>query len=126
MIEGPPGSGKSSLALALIDRGAILVGDDAVGLARRGECVWALPPPNIAGLLEIAGVGIVTLPTCEAPLSLVLALGAPFERLPEPETARFEGVDIPRLAVARAGRPELLAEWALRIHGLPLPGPCDN
>ncbi|MEC7623469.1 MAG: serine kinase, partial [Pseudomonadota bacterium] len=36
LIEGPPGAGKSSLALALIDRGATLVGDDAVTLDRRG------------------------------------------------------------------------------------------
>ena len=48
LIEGPPGAGKSSLALALIDRGATLVGDDAVTLDRRGEAVHALPPPNTA------------------------------------------------------------------------------
>ena len=36
LIEGAPGSGKSSLALALIDRGAVLVGDDGVTLAAQG------------------------------------------------------------------------------------------
>src|SRR3546814_11755709 len=35
LIIGPPGSGKTSLALALIDRGATLIGDDGVALARR-------------------------------------------------------------------------------------------
>lgn len=38
LIEGPPGSGKSSLALSLIDRGAMLIGDDSVLLeARHGR-----------------------------------------------------------------------------------------
>ena len=58
LLEGPPGSGKSSLALALIDRGARLIGDDGLRLVRRGKDVMAEPPPNIAGKLEIRGVGI--------------------------------------------------------------------
>ena len=36
LIEGEPGAGKSSLALALIDRGAQLIGDDGVALRRVG------------------------------------------------------------------------------------------
>ncbi|HSF13162.1 MAG TPA: serine kinase, partial [Erythrobacter sp.] len=52
LIEGPPGSGKSSLALALIDRGAGLIGDDAVTVAPESGLLIAAPPPNIAGLLE--------------------------------------------------------------------------
>ena len=46
LIEGAPGSGKSSLALALIDRGAALIGDDGVALSLRGGRLWAAPPPN--------------------------------------------------------------------------------
>jgi serine kinase of HPr protein (carbohydrate metabolism regulator) len=53
LIEGPSGSGKSSLALALIDRGAVLIGDDGVRLEGRGSRLHAFPPPNIEGLLEV-------------------------------------------------------------------------
>lgn len=123
LIEGPPGSGKSSLALALIDRGAGLIGDDGVTLTRKGEVLLASPPPRIAGLLEVRGVGIVTLPTATAaPVALILALGGPpAERLPAPPlpTRLIAGVSVPVLAfdpgtIAAAPR----AEWALREHGL--------
>ena len=86
LIEGPPGSGKSTLALELIDRGAVLVGDDGVGLDLRDEVLWAVPPPNIAGKLEIRGVGIVDLPCTEAPVALALQLTETAPRLPEPST----------------------------------------
>ena len=49
LIEGPPGAGKSSLALALIDRGATLIGDDGVALEEREGTLWALPAPATAG-----------------------------------------------------------------------------
>jgi len=121
LIEGSPGSGKSSLALALIDRGAVLVGDDGVELENRAGRLWALPPPNIAGMLEVRGVGIVTLPAAPAPLALVLALGDAADRLPEPRTHEIEGVAIPSLAFSADGPASALrAEWALRLHGLPL------
>ena len=74
LIEGAPGSGKSSLALALIDRGAVLVGDDAVTLESRDGRLHAAPPPNIAGLIEIRNVGLVELPAVSAPLALVIRL----------------------------------------------------
>lgn len=124
LIEGPPGCGKSSLALALIDRGAGLIGDDAVTLSVDGAGrLIAAPPPNIAGLLEVRGVGVVRLAiAAPAPVALILALsGAPPERLPEtPLPAReIAGVAIPVLVFA----PDPLAsavraEWALRLHGL--------
>ena len=62
LIRGAPGSGKSSLALALIDRGAVLVGDDGVELSPQGEQLHASPPPNTAGLLEVRNVGLIKLP----------------------------------------------------------------
>lgn len=122
LITGEPGVGKSALALALIDRGAVLVGDDGVLLEPRAGALWAHPAPMIAGKLEIRGVGIVTLAAASAPLCLWLALGAEPERLPEPVPARIEGFALPRL-VMRADDPHaaLRAEWALRLHGLPLP-----
>ena len=125
ILEGPPGSGKSSLALALIDRGATLIGDDGVALAREGSRVLASPPPNIAGLLEIRGVGLVTLPTAaEMPLALILSLVGEghAERLPGTLVTRdFFGVPIPVLPFAPGTiAPAARTEWALRQHGLAL------
>lgn len=121
-IEGPSGSGKSSLALALIDRGAGLIGDDGIAVARHGSRVMASPPPNIAGLIELRGIGIVTLPLAgPAPLALILKLGdEPGERMPEHLPTRdVLGCEIPVLAFAPGDiAPALRAEWALRLHGL--------
>jgi HPr Serine kinase C-terminal domain len=75
LIEGSSGSGKSSLALALIDRGAVLVGDDGVRLETHGERLNAFPPPSIAGLLEVRNLGLLTFPTAaDLPIALVLRL----------------------------------------------------
>ena len=120
-IEGPPGSGKSALALALIDRGAHLIGDDGVTLTRTDTAIIAAPPPNIAGLIEVHGVGLVTLPVAPpAPLALVLTLGAPVDRLPSAAPARdILGIAIPCLPFDPGTiAPALRAEWALKQHGL--------
>lgn len=120
LIEGPPGSGKSSLALALIDRGAQLVGDDGVTLAARGGRLWVCPPPNIAGKLEIRNVGIVELDAAEAPLSLAILLREQAPRYVEQaETVEIEDFTIP-LVLLWPDSPVLpqRAEWALRLHGL--------
>jgi serine kinase of HPr protein (carbohydrate metabolism regulator) len=120
LIEGSPGSGKSSLALALIDRGAMLVGDDGVTLESRHGRLWASPPPNIDGLIEVRNVGLVRLPTGSAPLALVLQLDEGAPRLPE-AAARGEraGHVLPllRLHPASPALP-LRAEFALKVHGL--------
>ena len=126
LIEGPPGSGKSSLALALIDRGAVLIGDDGVRIGRDGEGhsarLIAHPPPNIAGLIELRGIGILTLPLAPpAPVALILALGgAPGERLPETlEQRALLGLAVPVLRFDPGTiAPAVRAEWALRLHGL--------
>ena len=124
LIEGPPGSGKSSLALALIDRGAGLIGDDAVTLTAESGRLLASPPPNIAGLIEVRGIGLVRLPLAHpSPVSLILTLGGPQTpaRLPElPLPARMiAGVAVPVLAFDPGPiAPALRAEWALRQHGL--------
>jgi hypothetical protein len=123
LIEGPPGSGKSTLALALIERGAGLIGDDGVTLTAADGVLIASPPPNIAGLLELRGVGLATLPLAPpAPVALILTLGGPPpERLPETPlpTRKIAGVAIPVLAFEPGPlAPAVRAEWALRLHGL--------
>ncbi|RGP40896.1 HPr kinase/phosphorylase [Altererythrobacter insulae] len=122
LFEGAPGSGKSSLALALIDRGAVLVGDDGVTIADAGGQLVLSPPPNISGKLEVRGVGIVEVDATSAPLALILALDPDAPRYPETKATRtIRGCRVPVLPF-RAGdaAQALRAEWALRIHGLSL------
>lgn len=123
LIEGPPGAGKSSLALALIDRGATLVGDDAVTLDRRGEVVHALPPPNTAGLVDIRNVGIVEMPTTHGPVALILTLDPAAARFPLAIAERtLAGIAVPALPFVPGDAVQALrAEAALQRHGLPLP-----
>lgn len=123
LIAGPPGSGKSSLALALIDRGAVLIGDDAVAVSARGGHAWAAPPPNTAGMIEVRNVGIVELATVEAPVALMLTLDPEAPRFPmEIETRTLAGMDVPVLPF-RAGDSAQAprTEYALQKHGLPFP-----
>ena len=118
LIRGESGAGKSSLALALIERAgcrgmfAALVGDDRVRLHRRHGRIVARPHPAIAGRVEIRGHGIVAvdhLPACV--LRLVVDLAAAGPRLPdEPEPdAALLGVALPRLRIDRATRDSGLA-----------------
>src|SRR5687767_4171933 len=119
LIEGPPGSGKSSLALALIDRGAVLVGDDGVLMELRDQQLWALPPSAIHGLLEIRNVALASLPAEAAPVALVLRLDPDAPRFVETaEAIELAGAELPliRLWPDTPALP-LRAEWALKLHG---------
>lgn len=121
LIEGEPGRGKSSLALALIDRGAVLIGDDGVEIERQESQLIASPPPNITGKLEIRHVGIVELPVMSAPLALAVELIDASDAAPQRFHAslprrEFLGVPTPYLALpAHDYTLPLRVEWALRL-----------
>lgn len=102
LLRGPPGAGKSDLALRLIDGGATLVADDQALLCRRGERILIGPPATIAGLIEVRGIGIVRLDWCEAPLGLIVDLkrDTPIVRLPEADSEMVLGLAVPRIALA--------------------------
>ena len=120
LIEGASGSGKSDLALRLIDRGARLVSDDYTIVQRRGERLVARAPTTIAGRIEVRGVGIVTLPFAdEVPVGLIVSIGPAVARLPETERRLVAGVLVPVLAIAphEASAP-IKIEHALALHGL--------
>ena len=98
LLRGPSGSGKSDLALRLIEGGAVLVSDDQVAVARDGSVLCAAPPDPIAGKLEVRGLGIVELPyKVGVPLALVADLrpAAEIARLPEPKQETLQGVQLP-------------------------------
>ncbi len=103
LIRGVSGAGKSDFALRLIDRGARLVADDQTELRRDGARLMATAPGASAGRLEVRGLGIVEVPhQAQAEVCLVVDLVSTdnVERLPEPETVTFQGVQLPRLALA--------------------------
>jgi serine kinase of HPr protein (carbohydrate metabolism regulator) len=103
LIRGPSGSGKSDLALRLMDRGALLVADDQTELAAKDGRLIASAPAAIAGLVEARGVGVVRVPHRPwAPLALVVDLVRPdrVERLPEAVAASFLGQEVPLLHLA--------------------------
>jgi HPr kinase/phosphorylase len=87
LIAGPAGSGKSDLALRLIDHGAKLVADDQTELSVRDDALWAAPPGSVAGLFEIRHVGLVKMPyEVETRVALYVELALlhdKLERLPE-------------------------------------------
>jgi len=101
LITGPPGSGKSDLALRLIDRGAVLVADDRVVLTRDGDRVVAGPPSALAGLIEVRGVGVIAADhRAGVAVALVVDLARSPERLPEPASVVLAGVAVACAALA--------------------------
>lgn len=123
LIEGAPGAGKSSLALALIDRGATLVGDDGVMLDVQAGRLIAAPHPQIAGKLEVRNVGLIDFPVSPpVPVALVLRLDAAAPRfIAEAGRITVEGVDMPLVELwPHSPVLALRAEIALNVHGLPI------
>lgn len=102
LLCGASGSGKSDLALRLIDRGAELVSDDQVLLTRDGDTLRASPPATIAGKIEVRGLGILAMPHRTAmPVSLLIQLDDPIARMPLDARSRtLAGVEVPAIALA--------------------------
>ena len=118
LLLGQSGSGKSDLALRLIDRGAALISDDSV-LVEAGDPIPLLrTAPNIAGLIEIRGVGIVKMPFADSiALHLAVAIVDIVERVPpEQQSIRIAGSEI-RFMLISAFEPSAVikVEQALRI-----------
>ena len=101
LITGPSGSGKSDLALRLIDRGFILVSDDRTIVRRDGDRLLASAPPQIAGKLEIRGIGIIEMEAAsDVPIALIVELTGDIQRLPEDSRERpILGVALPLVTI---------------------------
>ncbi|MBP6952104.1 MAG: HPr kinase/phosphatase C-terminal domain-containing protein [Alphaproteobacteria bacterium] len=104
LISGKPGVGKSSLALQLIDRGALLITDDQTLINLTRDVLFVFAPPSLKGLMEVRGVGICTFPYQEtAPLALCVDIcdeKLP-DRLPEPIFIEYYGVKVPCLKLIK-------------------------
>lgn len=100
LIAGRPGSGKSDLALRLIDRGATLVSDDYTIVARSGSGLVATPPETIKGRMEVRGIGLVDMPhLAGVPVALMVTVEEEVPRMPEPgETRLVAGIALPMMA----------------------------
>src|SRR5688500_12410862 len=103
LLRGRPGSGKSDLALRLIDAGAHLVTDDQSVLSRRDDAIIVTAPARISGLMEVRGIGITRIEAlAEAPVILIAELVPPEQigRLPERRLETILGLSLPVIAVA--------------------------
>lgn len=125
LILGPSGSGKSDLAIRLIDRGAMLVSDDYTVLSEAERSLIASPPATIVGKIELRGVGIVERECFgDVPIALAVDLGAAPQRLPEPLTRSWLGHAIPLVALnGLEPSAPIKVEAALALHGLTSPCP---
>jgi HPr kinase/phosphorylase len=127
LIRGPSGSGKSMLAAALISRGAKLVADDRVHLSVCHGRLVATAPAAIAGILELRGRGLISVPlerSAVIRLLVDIVAGEQLERLPATEelSGTVLGVTLPRQPVEGAVECALiLVDAALAA----LPAPRD-
>ena len=101
LISGPSGSGKSDLALRLLDRGFTLVSDDQTIVRREGDRLIASAPSNIAGKLEIRGIGIVEMDHGgDMPVALLVELTSDIQRLPDDDRERpILGISLPLISI---------------------------
>jgi len=124
LLSGPSGSGKSDLALRLIDRGFTLVSDDQTIVRREGDRLIAKAPPTIAGKLEVRGLGIVEMETVtNIPVALFVELTSDIERLPDENRERsILGVELPLISIdARTASAPSKVALALDRMGLSFP-----
>ena len=121
LIGGRSGSGKSDLALRLIDRGARLVSDDYTYVRRVEGRLSASAPRNILGKIEVRGVGVIETETAsDVPVALFVDLDRAAERLPTGAEPRMvAGVALPTIGLAglEASAP-IKVEAALKLLGL--------
>ena len=129
LIRGPSGAGKSRLAFDLILAGragqipaCVLIGDDRVHLEASGGQLRVRPAAQLAGLIEIRGLGICSCDfSPEAIVGLVVDLAAAdAARLPLPEALRvqIDGIELPRIPAGIGTMPLPLVIAALTMTAI--------
>ena len=125
LLRGPSGSGKSDLALRLLNRkdlNVLLVADDQVYLDRRGEDLWAAASDELSGMMEVRGVGLVAVDhMAEVRVRLVLDLCSleSVPRLPQVSRCTIDGVALPLYPCAplEASAPDKVVLLARSLGG---------
>ena len=97
---GKSGSGKSDLALRLIEnKEAVLVADDRTDICLKEGMIYAYASDNIKGLLEVRGIGLIKFAYVEdIPVKLAVELvedAKKVERMSEAEFFEIKGCRIP-------------------------------
>lgn len=120
LLLGPSGSGKSDLALRLIDRGAILVSDDQTFVKLTEGRLLASPPETIQGKVEVRGLGILAMQwERDVPVALAIELGRAVERFPlHPQSVDLLGLSVPLIQL-NALEPSAPIKAELALRGLP-------
>lgn len=100
-IFGNSGSGKSDLALRLIDSGATLISDDITVFSKSEKNIHLFGVENTKGLLEVRELGIITVPYIEGiKLKLVIKLtDKEIERIPKKNQTNLLGLKFPKLEI---------------------------
>ena len=101
LIVGDSGSGKSDLALRLIDSGATLISDDITICEKKNDIIYLSAPAETKGLLEVREVGIITVPFVEKIiLKMIVKLEeGDLQRMPCKNTQKILGQKIPTLII---------------------------
>ena len=101
LIIGESGSGKSDLALRLIDGGATLISDDITICKKRTDEIYLSSPIETKGLLEVREVGIITVPFVDRiRLKMVVKLTEKnLNRMPKKNITKVLGVRFPLLVI---------------------------
>ena len=103
LIEGPSGSGKSSVMFGLVERAklagldAAIISDDQTILTPKEDGLWLSAPEQIAGKAELRGFGIIDVQTAAGAWAKILGILVPavnVERMPEPATSDLFGIKI--------------------------------
>lgn len=117
LIRGKSGSGKSDLALRLIDRGATLISDDQVNIRRKDQNLLLSPPAILAGKLELRSLGIWERDHLSGvDLKLVIDLTEQPDRFPmDNQVVILLGIKVPSCTLnAMETSAAIKAEWALQ------------
>lgn len=137
LLRGKSATGKSDLAVRLMDQGWQLVADDYTELYAHDGVLYARPPKTLKGLIEVRGLGLIKVDHLDqspvvavfdllsvGPLGSLGSLGSldslgslgslgsmdiP-ERLPALSRQSFEGLDVPRysLQALQASAPAII------------------
>lgn len=103
LLLGPSASGKSDLALRLIDGGAVLIADDRTDVTLKDGVLVASAPAEITGTIEVRGLGLLKVGAGQkAVLGFVAELVEPklVERMPHAQTWEYGGISVPAIKIA--------------------------